>query len=129
MTAAQRQPFRLLTASALDVARAWTLKERSRQCWGDVSPRAATTFVPRWCWHATHSRLQPMAKVAGLIRTHFVNSLTDLTHHLTNAGQEAVNATLQGVKRTARGVRNVAHFQTAIYCPWGGLDLSPHESW
>ena len=128
MTAAQRQTFRLLKASELDVARAWTLKERFRQFWGYVYPRAATTFFTRWFWHATHSRLQPMAKVAWLIRTHFVNILTYLTHHLTNAGLEAVNATIQWVKKTARGFRNVEHFKTAIYFHCGGLDLYPHES-
>jgi transposase len=128
MTAAQRQTFRLLKASELDVARAWTLKERFRQFWGYVYPRAATTFFTRWFWHATHSCLQPMAKVAWLIRTHFVNILTYLTHHLTNAGLEAVNATIQWVKKTARGFRNVEHFKTAIYFHCGGLDLYPHES-
>lgn len=128
MTAAQRQTFRLLKASELDVARAWTLKERFRQFWGYVYPRAATTFFTRWFWHVTHSRLQPMAKVAWLIRTHFVNILTYLTHHLTNAGLEAVNATIQWVKKTARGFRNVEHFKTAIYFHCGGLDLYPHES-
>ena len=128
MTAAQRQTFRLLKASELDVARAWTLKERFRQFWGYVYPWAATTFFTRWFWHATHSRLQPMAKVAWLIRTHFVNILTYLTHHLTNAGLEAVNATIQWVKKTARGFRNVEHFKTAIYFHCGGLDLYPHES-
>ena len=128
MSAAQRQAFQALKASELDVARAWTLKERFRQFWGYVYPGAAQTFFTRWFWAATHSRLRPMTKVAWLIRTHFPNILTYVTHHLTNAGLEAVNATTQWVKKTARGFRNVEHFKTAIYFHCGGLDLYPHES-
>ena len=128
MTTAQRQAFQTLKASELDVARAWTLKERFRQFWGYVYPGAAQTFFARWFWAATHSRLQPMAKVAWLIRAHFANILTYLIHHVTNAGLEAVNATIQWVKKTARGFRNVEHFKTAIYFHCGGLDLYPHES-
>jgi transposase len=128
MTPAQRQTFRALKASELDVARAWTLKERFRQFWGYVYPGAAEKFFTRWFWQATHSRLQPLAKVAWLIRTHFPNILTYLFHHVTNAGLEAVNATIQWVKKTARGFRNVEHFKTAIYFHCGGLDLYPHES-
>src|SRR5512136_2680276 len=128
MSTAQRQAFQTLKASELDVARAWTLKERFRQFWGYVYPGAAQKFFARWFWAATHSRLRPMAKVAWLIRTHFPNILTYLIHHVTNAGLEAVNATIQWVKKTARGFRNVEHFKTAIYFHCGGLDLYPHES-
>jgi transposase len=128
MTPAQQQAFQALKASELDVARAWTLKERFRQFWGYVYPGAARKFFTRWFWHATHSRLAPMAEVAWLIRTHFANILTYLTHHVTNASLEAVNATIQWVKKTARGFRNVEHFKTAIYFHCGGLDLYPHGS-
>jgi transposase len=95
MSSAQRQTVQALKASDLDVGRAWTLKERFRQVWGYVYPGAAQKVFTRWFWAATHSSLQPIAKVAWLIRTHFSNILTCLMHHLTNAGLEAVNATIQ----------------------------------
>ncbi|MDR7536295.1 MAG: transposase, partial [Armatimonadota bacterium] len=82
----------------------------------------------RWFWRATHSRLQPVAEVAKLIRRHLPNILTYLRHRITNAGLEAVNAMIQWVKRTARGFRNTENFKTAIYFHCGGLNLYPHES-
>lgn len=128
MTVEQRATFRGLQRSDLQVARAWALKERFRQFWDYTYLGAAQTFFARWFWRATHSRLQPMAKVAKLIQRHLPNVLTYLRHRLTNAGLEAVNATIQWVKKTARGFRNVEHFKTAIYFHCGGLDLYPHET-
>ncbi|MGH7410716.1 MAG: transposase [Candidatus Methylomirabilis sp.] len=55
----------------------------------------AQMFFARWFRRATHSRLQPMAAVAKLIRRHLPNVLTYLRHRLTNAGLEVVNATIQ----------------------------------
>lgn len=128
MTPAQRTTFGALQASDLKVARAWTLKERFRQFWDYTYLGAAQRFFARWFWRATHSRLQPMAEVAKLIRRHLPNVLTYLRHGITNAGLEAINATIQWVKKTARGFRNPEHFKTAIYFHCGGLDLYPHES-
>lgn len=126
MSAREQATFRALKHSDLNVARAWTLKERFRQFWDYRYLGAARRFFARWFWRATHSRLTPMADVAKLIQRHLPNVLTYLQHRLTNAGLEAVNATIQWVKKTARGFRNVEHFKTAIYFHCGGLDLYPH---
>ncbi|MDR7486623.1 MAG: transposase, partial [Armatimonadota bacterium] len=128
MTSDQRGTFRELVASDLKVARAWALKERFRPFWEYTYRGAAQRFFARWFWRATHSRLQPVAEVAKLIRRHLPNILTYLRHRITNAGLEAVNAMIQWVKRTARGFRNAENCKTAIYFHCGGLNLYPHES-
>jgi transposase len=128
MTDEQRSAFRALQREDLKVGRAWALKERFRTFWEYRYSGAAQTFFTRWYWRATHSRLQPMAAVAKLIKRHLPNLLTYLRHRLTNAGLEGVNAVIQWVKKTARGFRNAEHFKTAIYFHCGGLDLYPHES-
>jgi transposase len=126
MRPAQPQTFQAPKTSELDVA--WALKEGFRQFRGYVYSGAARTFFTRWFWHATHSRLAPMAKLAWLMRPHFANILTYLKHCIINAGLEAVNATIQWVNKTARGFRNIEHFKTAIYFHSGGPDPYPHES-
>jgi len=128
MTAERRVTFQALHRSDLNVARAWTLKERFRQFSIYTYAKVAQTFFARWFWRVTHSRLRPMAEVAKLIQRHLPNELTYLTHGLTNAGVEAVNATIQSIKKSARGFRNVEHFMTAIYFHCGRLDLYPHQS-
>jgi transposase len=120
--------FRALQRQDLQVARAWTLKERFRAFWDYRYLGVARRFFARWFWRATHSRLTPVAKVAKLIQRHLPNLLTYLRHRVTNAALEGVNAVIQWVKKTARGFRNAKHFKTAIYLHCGGLDLYPHES-
>lgn len=128
MSPAQREAFQALLRQDLQVARAWTLKERFQHFWEYTYPGAAEHFFQRWYWRATHSRLRAMAAVAKILRRHLPNLLTYLRHRITNAGLEAVNAVIQWVKKTARGFRNAEHFKTAIYFHCGGLDLYPHES-
>ncbi len=95
MSPKQRETFRALQASELQVARAWALKERFRQFWSYAYLGAAEKFFTRWFWQATHSRLKPMAEVAKLFHHHFANLLTYLQHGITKAGLEAINATIQ----------------------------------
>ena len=123
MTPEQRATFRGLQRSDLQVARAWTLKERFRQFCDYTYLGAARRFFARWFWRATHSRLKPMAEVAKLIRRHLPNVLTYLRHRITNGGLEAVNATIQWVMKTARGFRNPEYFKTAISFHCRSLDL------
>jgi len=125
---AQRDAFRALHRGDLQVARAWTLKERFRAFWEYTYLGAARTFFTRWFWHAAHSRLRPVVTVAKLIQRHLPNLLTYLQHGLTNAGLEAIDAVIQWVKKTARGFGNPEHFKIAIYFHCGGVDLYPHGS-
>jgi transposase len=83
------------------------------------------SFTP-WRWMLTaRSRLEPMKKVAGLLKRRFENITTYLTHPITNATSESINAKIQWVKYTARGFRDKQNFINAIYFHCGGLDLAP----
>jgi hypothetical protein len=44
---------------------------------------------PRW---GRQSRLEPVRKVAAMVKRHWVNIRTCFTHRITNAGAEAINA-------------------------------------
>jgi transposase len=123
-----RAPFRALQRKDLDVGRAWALKERFRPFWERRHPGAVRTFVTRWFWRVTRSRIKPMAAAAKLIQRHRPNLLSRLTHRVINAGLDGVNAVVQWVKKTARGFRNAEHFKTAIYGHCGGLDLYQRET-
>jgi transposase len=78
-----------------------------------------------WYNWAARSRLEPMKKVAGLLKRRFENIITYLTHPITNATSESINAKIQWVKYTARGFRDKQNFINAIYFHCGGLDLAP----
>jgi len=86
----------------------------------------ARKFFERWYSWAIRSQLEPIKKVARMLKTRLDNILTYLTHRITNAVAEGLNARIQWVWRTARGFGNRDNFRTAILFHRGGLDVYPH---
>jgi len=117
--------FAALRDSALKSARAWALEESLRPLWEYKYVGAARTFFKWWYGCAMRSQLEPMKRVARMIRSHLEYILTYLTHRVTNAVTEGLNAKIQWVKYSARGYRNPDAFKTAILFHCGVLDLEP----
>ena len=59
-----------MLSSKLATARAWELKESLRHLWTYKSLLWAQTFLDYWCTLAMRSRLEPMIKVARMLRSH-----------------------------------------------------------
>jgi len=118
------QTFQSLRHSNLKTARAWAIKEQALRLWDYHYPKSAETFFDRWYGWAIRSRLEPVKKVARMMKERLPNILTYLPHRITNAMSESINSKIQWIKYTARGFRNFDNFRTAIYFHCGGLDLS-----
>lgn len=125
MDSDQRREFLQLRQSDLKTARAWALKETGMALYNYVYEKPARKHFQWWYNWAVRSRLEPMKKVAGMLKRRFENIITYLTHPITNATSESINAKIQWVKYTARGFRNKQNFINAIYFHCGGLDLAP----
>jgi transposase len=125
MTQAIKRKFAELKNSTLQSARAWALKQAAMRIFDYRSETWARKHFKWWYNWATHSRLEPMKKVAQMMHRRFDNIITYLKHPITNAGSESINSKLQWVKYTARGFRNKRNFITAIYFHCGGLDMRP----
>lgn len=125
MDTEQKQEFVELRHSELKTARAWALKETGMALYNYVYEKPARKHFQWWYNWAVRSRLEPMKKVAGMLKRRFANIITYLTHQITNATSESLNAKIQWVKYTARGFRNKQNFINAIYFHCGGLDLVP----
>ena len=125
MESEQRREFVQLRQSDLKTARAWALKETGMALYNYVYQKPARKHFQWWYNWATRSHLEPMKKVAAMLKRRFENIITYLTHPITNATSESINAKIQWVKYTARGFRNKQNFINAIYFHCGGLDLAP----
>jgi transposase len=117
--------FTVLKAANLKTARAWAIKEQLRALWTCPSYAAASEHWRRWYLWASHSRLEPVKRVARMIRDHLVNVLTYFEHRVTNAASEALNSTIQMIKKRAFGFRSFRNFRTAVLFRCGGLQLYP----
>jgi transposase len=125
MSATQWREFAPLRDSRLKVSRAWAIKEAAMLLWGYVRRGWAKRMWERWYQWAIRSRLEPVKRVARMIKKHWEGVINAATTDVTNARAEAINSRIQWVKRMACGYRNRENFRNAIYFHLGGLDLYP----
>lgn len=114
-----------LRSCALKTARAWGLKELAMSLWHYRHRGWARKAWLKWYSWAIRSRLEPIRKVARMVRTHLEGILNAIVLGVTNARAEGINAKIQWLKFNARGFRNRERFRKAIYFHLGGLDLYP----
>ena len=128
LDAERRGQFDALRGSTLKVARAWALKETARELWRYTHRGWALRGWQRWLGWAVRSRLEPMRKVARMLKEHLWGVVNAVVQGVTNATAESLNAKIQRVKKNACGFRNRERFRTAILFHCGGLDLYPRPA-
>jgi transposase len=121
------QAFEPLRDSALKTARAWAIKELAMSLWKYRTRGWARRAWLAWFAWAIRSRLEPVRRVANMIKSHLNGILNAIVLGVTNARSEGVNSKIQWIKHTARGFRNRLRFRIAIYFHLGGLDLYPEN--
>jgi len=114
-----------LQALNLTVGRAWAIKEALRTLWTFRQGAAVKRFFSQWYGWAVRSRLDPVKKVAGMLKRHLDGVLRFVQPPITNGVAEGLNSKIMSIKRKAGGFRNAQHFTIAIYFHCGGLDLYP----
>lgn len=112
-----------LKASNLKAGRAWAIKETLRALWRCTDLDQALTHWEDWYDWASRSQLEPVKRVAKMIKGHLGGVLNYFIHRVTNAYAESTNGVIEWIKRTARGYRNRENFKTAILFHCGGLRL------
>lgn len=95
------------------------------EMWDCPDRDTAQQIFEAWYSWAIRSRLEPIKRVARMIKRHLQGVLNAIVADVTNARLEGLNATIQWLKRSARGFRNRDRFRNAIYFHLGGLDLYP----
>jgi len=117
--------FGALMKRALKTSRAWLLKELGMDALAAPDRDTAEELFGRWYSWAIRSRLEPMKRVARMVKRHLGGILNAIEHGVTNARLEGMNTVVQWLKRSARGFRSRERFRNAIYFHLGGLDLYP----
>lgn len=121
----RKSEFRQLCESQLKTARAWMWKETAACLWHYRSRTWAKKAWARWYAGAIRSQLEPIKKVARMIKKHLWGIINAIVTNTSNAGAESINSRIKMVKVRSRGFRNKERFKTAIYFHLGGLDLYP----
>lgn len=125
MDAAATGALEALHEMNLKTGKAWALKETAMCIWRFVQRSRAEAEWKAWIAKAMRSRLEPIKKVARMIRDHLWGIVNAMALRVTNAASESINSKVQRIKRAACGFRNRDRFRNAILFHLGGLDLYP----
>ena len=118
-----RQQLHALVASKLATGRAWVLKESFQHLWKYKSPPWATAFLHCWCVRAMRSRLEPMQKVARMLRAHqpLLLNWFRAKGELSSGAVEGLNNKIRVVTRRSYGFRTYRAMEVALYHNLGHL--------
>jgi transposase len=86
-------------------------------------PHMAETFLKKWFFWATHSRLEPIKQAAYTIKRHWKGVLRWFQSNINNGILEGINSLIQAAKAKARGYRTIRNLTAMIYLIGGKLDF------
>jgi transposase len=124
-----RRQLKALVASKLATARAWILKESFQPFWRYRSLTWAGYFLKVWTQRALRSRLEPMKKVARMLRSHqdLLMNWFKAKGEISSGAVEGLNNKIRVVTRRSYGFRTYKAMEIALYHTLGRLP-EPEES-
>lgn len=124
-----REKLRTVLGSLRATSRAWELKESFRKFWSYRSETWAAAYLKEWTTRAMRSRLEPMKKVARMLRRH-----DDLLLNYFRAKRQFTSAAVEGMNNKARvslarsfGHRSFEVLQLVLYHTLGKLPEPPSQ--
>jgi transposase len=98
-------------------------KEDFQFFWGYISPYWAGEFLDRWCKRVMRSRIEPMKKVAGILRSHrdLLLNWFRAKKTFSSGVMEGLNNKLKLTTRKSYGFRTFRVAEIALYHTLGGL--------
>ena len=123
LTDNQRMGLRELLGYNLKSVRAYLLKEEFQLFWEYVSPAWAEKFMDQWCKKVMRSRLEPMKKIARMIRTHkpLILNWFAARDDVSLGAVEGLNNKLKASIRTSYGFRTAKAIKIMLYHKLGAL--------
>ena len=109
--------------------RALNIRENFQDIYNAGNEEVFESLLKKWYFWATHSRLEPIVKVAKTIKAHWDGVLQWKHSQINNGLLEGLNSVIQAAKRKARGFNTFKNLRIIVYLITGKLDFSvvnPH---
>jgi transposase len=112
-----------LLKTKLVTARAWALKDLFEHFWSYKSLRCAGDFLEYWIWRTLRSRIEPMKKVARMLRSHeeLLMNWFKAKGEISSGAVEGLNNKIRVVTRRSYGFRTYDAMEIALYHTLGRL--------
>ena len=112
----------MLLKHPLKTARAYRIRLAFQELY-DQPAAVAASYLQRWYFWATHSRLAPMIEAARSVKRHWDGVLRWFDSKIANGLIEGINSLIQAAKGKARGYRSTRNLKAMVYLLAGKLDL------
>jgi transposase len=112
-----------LLRTKLATGRAWMLKETFQDFWHYRSLNWAAAFLDVWCCRAMRSRIEPMKRVARMLRTHqeLLLNWFRARGEISAAAVEGLNNKIRVMTRRSYGFRTYDAMEIALFHTLGRL--------
>jgi transposase len=127
LTPKQKLRLRDLLRYNLQTVRAYLLKEDFQQFWKYNSPHWAGMFLDFWCGQTMRSRIEPMKKIARMLRAHreLLLNYFKAKKQLSSGVVEGLNNKAKVTMRKSYGFRTYRILELALYHSLGKLPEPP----
>lgn len=125
LTAVQYGHLRTLLKYNLQCLRAYLLRDDFQQFWSYISPTWAGKFLDDWIRKTMLSKIEPMKKVARMLRTHkaLILNWFIANGEYSSGIIEAMNNTAKLTMKKSYGFRQYETLKYALYLKLGALPL------
>jgi len=123
LTSQQRFRLQDLLRYNLQTVRAYLLKEDFHRFWDYNSPTWAGLYLDVWCEHTLRSRIQPMKKIAHMLRAHreLILNYFKAKKKFSSGVVEGLNNKVKVTMRKSYGFRTFRITELALYHVLGKL--------
>lgn len=123
LTEKQEVKLKELLACNLRTVRAYLLKEEFQFFWDYSSPLWAEKFMNRWCTKTLRSRIEPMQKIARMLRAHqpLILNWFKARGQVSLGAVEGLNNKLKASVRSSHGFRTSNAMKIMLYHKLGEL--------
>ena len=124
-TEKQTTKLRELVAMNLKTVRAYLLKEDFQRFWDYNSAAWAAKFLDNWCKRTMRSRIDPMKKIARMLRTHrgLILNWFKARKLLSLGVVEGLNNKAKVTTKKAYGFKNIEVIKLSLYHTLGNLPV------
>jgi transposase len=133
LTESQELKLKDLLRVNLKTVKAYLLKEEFQKLWAYSSPVWAERFMKKWVTTTLRSRIEPMKKVARMIRRHeaLILNWFRAKGEISNGTVEGLNGRGRVVTKRAYGFRSFRALEVALYHDLGRLPVPKftHRFW
>jgi len=126
LTVKQKETLDELSMSNMNIKtmRAYNIRQSFQDIYQATTQEEFITYLNKWYFWATHSRLEPIKKAAKTIKRHWDGIVKWYESKINNGILEGLNSVIQAAKSKARGYKTFKNYKIIVYLLTGKLDFS-----